>query len=101
MGQGDCWGPFGNIDDLLQWFPSELINALRFAAGSDVEAPWIEIRARTGKLVRRIHSTFGRRGIRSGSGALSGFDAANPSSGLGEFVRCYFLLPEDRRNRLI
>ena len=98
---GDVLGPSNNIDELLQWFPSDLMNALRFATGSNIKAPWIETRTISGDLVCRIHSRFGRRGEGRGSPAFSWFDGARPGSGIGEFLRCFFALPQDHRNLLI
>jgi hypothetical protein len=98
---GDLLGPSDNVDELRQWFPLDLVNALRFALGSNVEAPWIEIRTINGDLVSRIYSRFGGRATKSGSPALSRFDGARPDSGIGEFLRCFFAVPQEHRNRLI
>lgn len=98
---GEVAGSSPHIDEILGCIPAEIVHLLRFGTGTDVEVPWLELRDADGELVRRIHSSFGSRNIRSGSGAFSRFDRSRASSGLGEFLRCFFALPEDRRVRLI
>ena len=42
-----------DINDI--WFPQIYANLLSFASGAEVSALWLEIRDKTGKLVRRRH----------------------------------------------
>ena len=46
--------------DLEKWFPFNFLTLLGLATGSEVGAPWIELRDSRGKLVRRIHVSLGR-----------------------------------------
>src|SRR3974377_2394520 len=41
--------------DILGLLPDGLISALSFAAGSDIRAPWIDLRTSAGQLQRRFH----------------------------------------------
>jgi hypothetical protein len=98
---GDILGPCDDIDQLSPWFPSELLNALRFGISANIEAPWIETRTPSGSLVRRFHSRFGRRNTGEGCPAFSRFDDTSPQSGVSEFLTRFFALPEDQRCRLL
>jgi hypothetical protein len=55
--------------DLEKWFPFNFLTLLGLATGSEVGAPWIELRDSKGKLGRRIHASLGHpcfsRGHRS------------------------------------
>lgn len=53
-------GPPNNFEDLEKWFPFNFLTLLGLATGSEVGAPWIELRDSRGKLVRRIHVSLGR-----------------------------------------
>jgi hypothetical protein len=48
---------FADYDGL---FPLDILSLLTLATGTPVGAPWIEFRDAHGKLVRRIHISFGR-----------------------------------------
>lgn len=58
-----------NFADLEKWFPFNFLDLLGLATGSEVGAPWIELRDSRSKLVRRIHASLGHpcfsRGHRS------------------------------------
>ncbi len=49
-----------NFADLEKWFPFNFLDLLGLATGSEVGAPWIELRDYRGQLVRRIHVSLGR-----------------------------------------
>ena len=49
-----------NFEDLEKWFPFDFLGLLGLASGSEIGAPWIELRDSRGKLVRRIHVSLGR-----------------------------------------
>jgi len=51
--------PCNNYTDLQTWFPIDFIHLLGLATGSEVGAPWIELRDAKGKLVKRIHVNLG------------------------------------------
>lgn len=46
--------------DLEKWFPFDFLGLLGLATGSEIGAPWIELRDSRGRLVRRIHVSLGR-----------------------------------------
>jgi hypothetical protein len=47
-----------NLDDLDSWIPLNFLDLLGLATGTEVGAPWIEIRSSEGELIRRIHAQF-------------------------------------------
>jgi hypothetical protein len=57
---GQIGGNSIEYSDLSQWFPADFLLLLGLATGSEVGAPWIEFRDRTGRLIRRIHRNFGK-----------------------------------------
>lgn len=51
--------PTDNDDEVEQWLrPLDLLSLLTLATGSEVGAPWIELRDGAGRLVRRIHRSL-------------------------------------------
>jgi hypothetical protein len=46
-------------DDFERWFPFYFLDLLGLATGSEISTLWIEYRDIDGKLVRRIHGSFG------------------------------------------
>src|SRR5690606_11370634 len=55
-------GTIGNnridTESILEWLPVDLLPVLGLASGSEVAAPWVEIRDAEGNLVRRLHIPF-------------------------------------------
>jgi len=49
-----------DFEDLEKWFPFDFLGLLGLASGSEIGAPWIELRDSKGRLVRRIHVSLGR-----------------------------------------
>jgi hypothetical protein len=48
--------PTDNDEGLERWLkPPDMLSLLTLASGSEVSAPWIELRDEAGRLVRRIH----------------------------------------------
>src|SRR5437773_6386583 len=45
----------GTVDEISNLLPWGLFAALDFASGSDVRAPWLELRGHDGKFKRRVH----------------------------------------------
>lgn len=58
--------PAESLDLLRTWFPFDLLSLLTLATGTEVGAPWIELRDARGHLVRRLHGKFGVRPFRKG-----------------------------------
>jgi hypothetical protein len=56
-------GDLGNkpidLDKIMAWFPLFKLDLLGLASGNEVGTPWLELRDQNGRLVRRIHGTFG------------------------------------------
>ena len=48
-----------DLDSVKQWFPFDLLTVLSLATGTDVGAPWVELRDAGGRLVRRTHLRAG------------------------------------------
>src|SRR6266404_754482 len=45
-------------DKPYDWLPFDFLRLLSFATGTTVGSPWIELRTKAGKLVRRIHRNY-------------------------------------------
>ena len=90
----------GTLDEISNLLPWGVFAALDFASGSDVRAPWLELRGHDGKLKRRVHLRFGGDIAEEGFPTFSRFDSANPGSGIAEFLRCFFRLPPQQRRSL-
>lgn len=93
--------PHGTVAEVQRLLPSGLIAILSFAAGSDIRAPWVELRSFDGRLQRRLHLRMGMNQQEDGFPAFTKFDTAHPSSGLGAFLNCFFLLSQTQRLSLI
>ncbi|MGA9391164.1 MAG: hypothetical protein WBV69_12025 [Candidatus Sulfotelmatobacter sp.] len=87
-------------DEVSALIPWGLFAALSFASGSDIQAPWIELRGCNGELKRRFHLRHGGTLSEGGFATLSRFDSAAPNSGIGEFLRLFFGLPEETRRAI-
>ena len=59
--------------DLEKWFPFDFLSLLGLATGSEVGAPWIELRDSRGKLIRRIHASLGHPFFSKGHRAIVEF----------------------------
>jgi hypothetical protein len=98
------FGVIGNrqansADEVSALIPWGLFAALSFASGCDTQVPWIELRDHNGELKRRLHLRYGGTNSESGFPTFSRFDSATPNSGIAEFVRLFFSLPEKTRPR--
>ena len=81
--------------------PRALLEAFSFAIGSDVVAPWVELRGDDGSLVKRFHSRVGRESSEEGFAAFCKTNEFSPNSGIGAFLRAFFALPGSKRDALI
>ena len=93
--------PHHAADEVKDLLPGGLIAALSFATGSDIRAPWVELRSFDGRLGRRLHLRLGGNPQKDGFPAFTGFDSTNPASGIGAFLNCLFRLPKNERDSLI
>lgn len=64
-------GPTGggrteSFRSMRRWFPFDLLSLLTLASGSEVGAPWVEIRDSASILVRRLHSPLFVKAFREG-----------------------------------
>jgi len=99
------FGVIGNrlvdsADEVNALIPWGLFAALSFASGSDVQAPWIELRGRGWELKRRLHLRYGGTQSEGGFPTFSRFDSAMSSSGIAEFLRLFLRLPEESRRAI-
>jgi hypothetical protein len=81
--------------------PRGLDEALSFAVGADVTAPWFELCGDDGSLVRRFFFRVGHRSAADGFATFSKINEFRAGSGLGAFLKALFALPEDKREALI
>lgn len=47
--------PVESFEQMQGWFPFDVLSLLTLATGTEVGCPWVEIRDREGRLVRRLH----------------------------------------------
>lgn len=57
-------------DSIQEWLPLDLLPILGLVSGSEVSAPWAEIRDAQGTLVRRVHIHLGAPVFSQGKGAI-------------------------------
>jgi hypothetical protein len=93
--------PHRQVEEVRRLIPWGLISALDFAFGSDIMSPWLELRGHNGHLRRRIHQRAGTTYQEDGFATFSRFDSARGGSGIGEFLRCFFGLPQQERRPLV
>lgn len=93
--------PTNTVTDIQELLPAGLLTVLSFAAGSDIHAPWVDLRTADGRLRGRFHLRMGMNREPDNSPALSRLDSTGPGSGLGAFLNCYFSLPLHDRLSLI
>lgn len=93
--------PINTVSEVQELLPSGLFAALSFAAGSDIRAPWIDLRTFDGCLQRRFHVRMGMIQQEDGFPAFTKFDTARPGSGLAAFLDCYFSQTPEQRFSLI
>jgi hypothetical protein len=98
---GEVSGAPSTLQEAWDAVPRGLDEALSFAVGADVTAPWFELRAEDGNLVRRFFFRMGRRNSEDGFAAFSRVNEFRAGSGLGAFLKAFFALPEDKREALI
>jgi hypothetical protein len=80
------------IADLASWPPLDLVPLLSLASGSGVEAPWVECRDATGRLVRRLHASGTPECFSRGHTAID----ENVHTGTGRLLTCAQASPEFR-----
>jgi hypothetical protein len=100
-----AFGVVGNradesAEEVNRLIPWGLFAALGFASGRDVRAPWIELRGEDGNLRRRIHQRFGGSEDDGGFATFSIADSAVGGSGIAEFLRLFFELPQGQRRSI-
>ena len=93
--------PHQTVSEVTDLLPDGLIAALSFAAGSDISAPWIELRNFEGHLGRRLHVRFGGDRDNDDLPAFTRFDSSKLASGVGPFLNSFFCLPKDERHSLV
>jgi hypothetical protein len=98
---GGLRGSPSTLEQAWGAIPSGMVEALSFAAGADVTAPWIELRGDDGSLVRRFFSRIGHRSTEDGFAAFSKVNESCADSGIGAFLTAFFVLPSEERENLI
>jgi hypothetical protein len=98
---GEVNGSPVSLREIWDAVPSGLTEALSFAVGADVTAPWIELRAADGSLVRRLYFHIGHHSSPEGFAAFSKINEFHQGSGIGAFLKAFFWLPEASRHALI
>jgi hypothetical protein len=93
--------PHQTVADVRALLPDGLFTALSFAAGSDIRAPWIDLRSFQGHLSRRIHLRIGANGRRDGYPAFTEFDTSRLTSGLGAFLARFLVVPREELRQLL
>jgi hypothetical protein len=88
------------VDEVNELLPWGIIAALRFACGTDIWCPWLELRHSSGRLIRRIHQRYGGHCEDAGSAAFSLINSTRPGSGIAEFLRRFFDLKLEERRSL-
>jgi len=92
--------PHKLLDEVRGLIPWGLISALDFACGSDIWSPWLDLRDYSGHLKRRLHQRVGNSYQEDGFATFSCFDSSRAGSGIGEFLKCFFRLPQPVRRSL-
>lgn len=67
---GEQPGNHDSFDEIKDWLPLDLLPILGVATGSEVGAPWVELRDATGQLVKRLHVNFGTAPFAKGPAAV-------------------------------
>ncbi len=98
---GEFHGRPANVEETWDSIPRTFLEALSFAIGADVVAPWLEVRAEDGSLVKRFYTHLGRKSSEDGFAAFCNVNEFSPNSGIGAFLQAFFTLPESKREALI
>lgn len=98
---GELSGAPTTLEDVWAALPRGLIEALGFAVGGGVTAPWVELRSEEGQLARRLFHRFGRRLAEDGFGAFSSANKFEQDSGIGPFLEAFFCAEDGTRDSLI
>jgi hypothetical protein len=93
--------PVKTVSDIQELLPDGLITGLSFAAGSNIRAPWIDLRTFAGQLQRRFHLRFGASQQDNGFPAFGRYDTSRPGSGIAAFLDRFFSLAPEQRHTLI
>jgi hypothetical protein len=88
-------------DALWTELPVGLLQALSFAVGADVIAPWIETRTDTGDLVQRFFIRPGKAMTDDGFPAFTSLNEFQLNSVIGAFLAKFFACTQDNRQSLI
>lgn len=91
--------PVSTLEEFNSWFPMEIISALGFASGVDVNASWVEIRDEQGGLIRRLHGRASLPIFDEGDVLLTNMDT-QPNSGIGPFLTSFLICAPDKRSYL-
>jgi hypothetical protein len=75
-----------SAEEVRQWFPAEILDALTLASGSRIGLGIIELRAENRTLDGRVHIAFADGRYISGHEAISRYQSTGPNSGMGPFL---------------
>jgi hypothetical protein len=98
---GEVRGAPSTLQESWDTLPRGLVEALSFAVGADVTAPWFELRGDDGSLTQRYFLRVGHRSAPEGFAAFSKVNEFRSGSGIGVFLKAFFALAEDKREALI
>ena len=98
---GELCESANTLEGIWAALPSGLQNALSFAIGADITAPWIEVRGEDAQLIRRFYYRIGRRTTEDGFAAFSPVNEFRPDSGIAPFLNAFFSTPKEKRDSLI
>jgi len=98
---GELIGFPGTLQETLDAVPCAFGEALSFALGADITAPWIELRAEDASLARRFYFRVGHASSSDGFPAFTDVSEFRPDSGIGPFLTAFLSLSEEKRQALI
>jgi hypothetical protein len=98
---GEVRGAPSTLQETWDTLPRGLVEALSFAVGADVTAPWFELRGDDGSLIQRYFFRVGHRSAPEGFAAFSKVNEFRSGSGIGAFLKAFFALAQDKRAALI
>jgi hypothetical protein len=75
-----------SAEEVREWFPTELLDALTLASGSRIGLGIVELRAENRTLYGRVHIAFADGRYMSGHEAISRYQSTGPNSGTGPFL---------------
>jgi hypothetical protein len=98
---GELRGTPATVDEAWDSVPRALPEALSFAIGADVVAPWFELRADDGRLTKRFYVRVGHRSSSEGYPAFCKINEFRADSGIGPFVQAFFSASASKREALM